>query len=742
MERMCGPIRGIPTLVEEEQNESDDSSRNRPTKWRSTLLDFPESAIKPTVLLLMAVVKADRKVLKAETDLAQAFFSRQLRVAPEQLATVRTLIARYSHDELPEAELNDAIERVPEGARDLLFSVAVEIAIVDNNLVAEERLQLLEIGQRLGLKPTEVRARLREAVARREDAFSLLGVEPEVSWREIEVAYLAERDRYSPSKLAGLGVAFQNLALEKLERIEWAFSTLKSIFRHATSEADEVGSVLIKEATRNPESTIIKAVEFSELRLPATLEERLEGYEIHDTEGLEEFLNRDTVEGLHKTTELLFVHLLACIENSKSTDGELDFTVFNEFFPEQQTLLSRIEPPDQEVYPTELATQDAATLWRDLPNILRPLWENETAWEIVTRRFGLFQSPRQTAEEIGVHDGLTRQQVMELEGKARSRLRALLLTGSHKGIRLNPRLVWVCTAVFEAIQDASREPVCTLPVYIHDLEEKLGWQPYSPTGFFPMFEEWLDLRHHTELDHEFVFRSHTSKQIRTFTQALKSVQEKLLANPHSVELAELYGDLQSYDEKLNCGLESLLALTPGIVWKDDGTVCLPLATNNGPEPAKTERKSDTLLTIMEKVMDNHRGPITIAELTSRVRTQRPGCEDAILAYLSTEDRFVRTGFDSYALARRTDRTQDWNKKEVGEVVERFFAQSFHSSVPFKQLVDYLQTKTELPNLVAAGILRYHPAIRRERCRGVLHARFRRDWRTYKPKSRFLPNPIP
>jgi uncharacterized tellurite resistance protein B-like protein len=201
--------------------------------------EFPPEADEATVIVLMSVVKADEKVLKEELDLIQSFFSHQLEVSPERLASIGALVARYAVEPLPEKNLIETLEKLPESARHILYSVALEIAVVDDDLDDSERDALTQIGHSFGLSDQEIQARLLEVLRRKEDAFSLLGVDPDSDWPEIEAAYEAEKEKYSPSGLSKLGVAFQSLALERLERIDWAYQTLVAV-RKSSGQSDEV----------------------------------------------------------------------------------------------------------------------------------------------------------------------------------------------------------------------------------------------------------------------------------------------------------------------------------------------------------------------------------------------------------------------------------------------------------------------------------------------------------------------
>ena len=182
------------------------------------------------MLVLMSVVRADQRVMNEELDLVYSFFSQQLNVSARRLENIRNLVQRYAVELLPQANLQDTLDKLPPSARHILFSVALEIAVVDDDLADAERNELQRIGRAFGLSDHEIQSRLLEVVRRTEDAFSLLDVEPDSEWSQIQAAYRREKEKYSPAALSKLGVAFQSLAFDRLERIDWAYQTLGSIY--------------------------------------------------------------------------------------------------------------------------------------------------------------------------------------------------------------------------------------------------------------------------------------------------------------------------------------------------------------------------------------------------------------------------------------------------------------------------------------------------------------------------------
>ena len=139
-------------------------------------------------------------------------------------------------------------------------------------------------------------------------------------------------------------------------------------------------------------------------------------------------------------------------------------------------------------------------------------------------------------------------------------------------------------------------------------------------------------------------------------------------------------------------------------------------------------ETGSILEVLEKIMTDSTAEMSVAELTEAVQTQRTCSDHSILAYLCTEDRFLRTGPDSYTLAERADQDADWSRQEIGGLIEKFFQGRLHSAVPFKNLVDYVAQHADVNGRVAWGILRHHAAVVKSREEGELCASLRPNWR--------------
>jgi uncharacterized tellurite resistance protein B-like protein len=444
---------------------------------------FPAEADEAAVLLLMSVVRADQKVLKEELDSIQSFFSHQLQVSQERLQSIQEQIARYALEAIPEQKLKEALERFPESARHLLFSAALEIAMIDDELVESERLELLRIGEAFGLSEHQVQASLLEVADRREDAYSLLGVSAETPWPLIEVAYHAERELYSPARLAKLGVAFQSLALDRLERIEWAYRTLATTFQEEPGPTEP---------------------------LP----------------------------------------------------------------PRVSTGFVRVQ--EEKVYePQELDSDSPLRLWSQLPRILEQIWRgSERDWDILQRRLALVQAPVQTREEIARDYDLSKLQVRQIENRGKRTLRSLLLNGRFHQQFLHATLLELCRTVFQAIQHARTEPVMTVEDYKSQLRAELGWEVFSPSGLFSLFEDWLEITRYTILGEDFVFYDHQAQQIEAFESACSQVHRYLKAQGGSAGAEAIAQVLYRKFDELRCSAEVFLEVLPGVQVSEDGLVSL------------------------------------------------------------------------------------------------------------------------------------------------------------------------
>ena len=741
-------------------------------------MEFPSQADHPIVVLLMAVVKADQKVLEEEVELVHSFFSRQLRLSSKRLSRIRALVARYSKEDISTDLLENAIEKIPEAARELIFSQAVDIAIVDDELSAEERDRLLLVGQHFGLSESEVRRYIREAVNRREDAFSLLEVTPEADWEEIQAAYEKQKKRYAPSQVAALGVAFQNLALERLDRIDWAFQTLESIYG---SEPVSGKSAPLGKS---------EPLKLDSLNLPGSFQSRLERAEVETRDQLEELLAKKKVKGMRAKTRQMFEHLLSCLGEATDSAGKFHQDIFDQLFPQRTRATRAAGVAKDESFPKEVS-ETGKELWQKFPELLATLWKSdEREWDVLQRRIGLGGHPTQTLQDIADSYDVSRERVRQLESRGKRKIRSFLLRGELNGVNAHHAVTELSEKVLAAIQEALVEYVSPLSAYTEVLKKKLGWNVYSSQGLFGLFEEWAGVSHDGSLECEYVFREHDHSQIRAFNGAIKAVQQHLSTLPCGARLAELVESLSEFEPKLRCSVEQCVILAPEVVRNKDGSYSAPfhslsranqsfqilhelgrpvhfrelaeavnarLAEEHQVEAGNLRNQlvaddrfqpvgrsgegsltqwdhveTGSILEVIEKILGESEDEMSVAQLTEAVQNQRTCSDHSILAYLCTEDRFMRTGPDSYTLADKAGSGMDWSRQEIGGLVEEFFKDQLHSSVPFRRLVDYVAQHAEVNGRVVWGILRHHPAVLKSRESDELFASLRPNWRGVAP----------
>ncbi len=313
--------------------------------------------------------------------------------------------------------------------------------------------------------------------------------------------------------------------------------------------------------------------------------------------------------------------------------------------------------------PEELDSDSPSRLWSQLPRILEQIWRgSERDWDILQRRLALIQASVQTREAIARDYELSKQQVRQIENQGKRILRALLLTGRFHQQFLHPALLELCRTVFQAIQQARTEPVMTVEEYKTRLQSELGWEVFSPSGLFSLFEEWLELTRYTILGESFVFHAHQSKQIEAFESACEQVHRYLKAQGGSAGADSVARALYRKFDELRCSTETFLELLPGVQVTEAGTVLLDEEGASAPAAERIE-------------------PV-----------------------LTEED------------------------EKLGQLVEKFFSRSLHTTVSFRTLGLYMQDSARVPYRVATSMLRHHPAVSRERVGGRLFVGLRRDWR--------------
>jgi DnaJ like chaperone protein len=197
-----------------------------------------------------AICKADGIVTPDEIHATQELFVR-LHLSPEQVVQAK---AAFSRGKAPDFDVDAEVERFVQSSKGsrvlypMLLRVLVIAVAADGKVDEAEHELLLHIARRLGLSAQEVaqlEALLRAMAAARsgaggawsgpppkqklDDAYTILGVSPEVSDADLKKAYRTLMKENHPDKVAarGLPESMRELAEERARDINAAYDLIK-----------------------------------------------------------------------------------------------------------------------------------------------------------------------------------------------------------------------------------------------------------------------------------------------------------------------------------------------------------------------------------------------------------------------------------------------------------------------------------------------------------------------------------
>jgi DnaJ like chaperone protein len=202
--------------------------------------------IDSTFTVVGALCKADGVVTRDEIRVAEELFVR-LQLSPEQKEAAR---AAFNRGKAPDFDLEAEVDQFARAARgapilyQLFLQIQVTAVAADGEVHPAEHAMLVRVARRLGMAEIEVarlEALLRAAAGgpaaaagpppkqRLDDAYTALGLTPEVSVSDIKNAYRKLMRENHPDKLAakGLPESMRRVAEERAREINAAYDLIK-----------------------------------------------------------------------------------------------------------------------------------------------------------------------------------------------------------------------------------------------------------------------------------------------------------------------------------------------------------------------------------------------------------------------------------------------------------------------------------------------------------------------------------
>ncbi|MFO7789524.1 MAG: TerB family tellurite resistance protein [Bacteroidota bacterium] len=199
-----------------------DSSSTSVTKYQTARGNFAASLI----VLVAAVMKADKKVTKSELEYVKKFFVQTF--GYEKASDAILMLRDTLKKDIPVEDVCVQIQRNMKYAERLqLIHMLFGIAMADNVVDKRETHLIHKIATFLRIDEKDYTSIKSMFVKDTESAYKILEIDKNASVDEIKKAYRKMAVKYHPDKVTHLGEDFQHFAKEKFQKVNEAYETLK-----------------------------------------------------------------------------------------------------------------------------------------------------------------------------------------------------------------------------------------------------------------------------------------------------------------------------------------------------------------------------------------------------------------------------------------------------------------------------------------------------------------------------------
>ena len=174
------------------------------------------------------IAKADGKVTREEVDKVDHFIKERFKFPPDQRAFA---IQVFNHAKDDNNSFRDYASQLSsllsnnQSALVMFYELLFELSMADGNLDPAEEVILTEAIPVFGLDPNLFNLNKRKFGADISDAYAVLGVTKDMSYKEIKTAYQRKRKEFHPDTLLSKG-----LPEELLEKAKDKFIEIQSAF--------------------------------------------------------------------------------------------------------------------------------------------------------------------------------------------------------------------------------------------------------------------------------------------------------------------------------------------------------------------------------------------------------------------------------------------------------------------------------------------------------------------------------
>jgi DnaJ like chaperone protein len=182
--------------------------------------------ISSLVVLIAAVMKSDKRVLKSELDYVKDFFVRSFGIEQAQQATL--LLKNILEQSIPVEEVSRQIsQHMNYSTRLELIHLLFGLSKADGLVSPEELKEVERIAYYMGIKTEDFNSIKALFSDNLDSAYAALEINPNATDEEIKKAYRKMAVKYHPDKVAYLGEDLKNKANEKFQQLNSAYDRIK-----------------------------------------------------------------------------------------------------------------------------------------------------------------------------------------------------------------------------------------------------------------------------------------------------------------------------------------------------------------------------------------------------------------------------------------------------------------------------------------------------------------------------------
>lgn len=181
------------------------------------------------VAIMTKICMADGNISREERGVIHRFFEQTLGYGGNELQFIDAMIDETNRRNPDLTQICLAFKRFANHEQRLiLLDLAYSIATVDHVVTQGEEQAINELISALGITAEEHnRIRARHAVAKRNDHYAVLGLDPSASKEEIKKAYRALATQYHPDKVSHLGKEIADFAHVKFQEINDSYQAIR-----------------------------------------------------------------------------------------------------------------------------------------------------------------------------------------------------------------------------------------------------------------------------------------------------------------------------------------------------------------------------------------------------------------------------------------------------------------------------------------------------------------------------------